>query len=81
MSGFADYQGYDAIGLAELVANGEMTPADLLDAAIDRFAAQSRPSPFVGYTARFAQFSAKDRKVRNRLFLSANALGRCGRVE
>lgn len=31
-----EYQDYDAIGLAELVRSGETTPAELLDAAIER---------------------------------------------
>lgn len=34
MNGFPEYQDYDALGLAALVRNGEVTPAELLDAAI-----------------------------------------------
>ncbi|MBS9477302.1 amidase [Ancylobacter radicis] len=34
--GFAGYEDYDAIGLAELVRAGEVKPADLLDAALSR---------------------------------------------
>lgn len=34
MSGFKEYPQYDALGLAELVRRGEVTPAELLDAAL-----------------------------------------------
>jgi len=34
---FPEYERYDAVGLAQLVANGEMTADELLAAAIDRF--------------------------------------------
>lgn len=34
MNGFSEYQDHDALGLAALVRNGEVTPAELLDAAI-----------------------------------------------
>ena len=34
-SGFAEYAAYDAVGLAELVARGEVAPADLVESAID----------------------------------------------
>lgn len=40
MSGFADYEQYDALGLAELVRNGKVTPSDLLEAAIERVEAR-----------------------------------------
>lgn len=36
MSGFQDFEMYDGIGLAELVARNETSPAELLEAAIDR---------------------------------------------
>ncbi len=36
MSVFSDYQDYDGLGLAELVRRGEVTPAELLEAAIAR---------------------------------------------
>jgi amidase len=36
MSGFKEYGDYDALGLAELVAKGDVSPAELLDEAIDR---------------------------------------------
>ena len=36
VSGFADYERYDAVGLAELVRRKEVSPGELLDAAIDR---------------------------------------------
>ena len=41
MSGFADFERYDAVGLADLVRRGKVTPADLLDAAIDRVEARN----------------------------------------
>ena len=41
MSGFADYENYDALGLAELVRRGEVTPLDLLEAAIERVEARN----------------------------------------
>ena len=36
MPGFADYQNYDATGLAELVRRGDVTPLELVEAAIVR---------------------------------------------
>ncbi|PWT73623.1 MAG: amidase [Proteobacteria bacterium] len=36
MNGFADYEHYDALGLAELVRGGKVTAAQLLEAAIAR---------------------------------------------
>ena len=36
MAGFADYEQYDALGLAELVRRRQVTPEQLLDAAIER---------------------------------------------
>ena len=41
MPGFADYEQYDALGLAELVRRGAVAPADLLDAAIERVEARN----------------------------------------
>src|SRR5690242_15082038 len=41
VAGFADYEAYDGIGLAGLVARGEVTPAELLDAAIERVEARN----------------------------------------
>ena len=34
--GFADYADYDGLGLAELVRAGQLTPLELVDAAIER---------------------------------------------
>ena len=34
--GFAEYTDHDAVGLAELVARGEVSPTELVEAAIDR---------------------------------------------
>lgn len=39
MSGFKDYDQYDALGLAHLVAKGDVTPGELLDEAINRLEA------------------------------------------
>ena len=36
MSAFADYEQYDALGLADLVRRNKVSPVDLLDAAIER---------------------------------------------
>jgi amidase/6-aminohexanoate-cyclic-dimer hydrolase len=36
MKGFTDYDTHDALGLAELVARGEVTPVELLEAALAR---------------------------------------------
>jgi Asp-tRNA(Asn)/Glu-tRNA(Gln) amidotransferase A subunit family amidase len=36
VSGFADYERYDALGLAELVRRKDVSPGELLDAAIER---------------------------------------------
>jgi amidase len=41
MSGFADYEQYDALGLADLVRRGKVSPTDLLDAAIERVEARN----------------------------------------
>ena len=42
MSGFADYERYDALGLADLVRRKEVSPEDLLDAAIERMEARNQ---------------------------------------
>ncbi|MGH7334700.1 MAG: amidase, partial [Candidatus Rokuibacteriota bacterium] len=36
MRGFADYEQYDGLGLAELVRRRQIAPAELLEAAIER---------------------------------------------
>ena len=36
MSGFSDYDNYDALGLAELVRSRDVTPDELLEEAISR---------------------------------------------
>jgi len=41
MSGFADYENYDALGLAELVRRKQITPEALLEAAIERVEARN----------------------------------------
>ena len=41
MSGFSDYEQYDALGLAGLVRSGKVTPGDLLAAAIERVEARN----------------------------------------
>jgi Asp-tRNA(Asn)/Glu-tRNA(Gln) amidotransferase A subunit family amidase len=41
MSGFADYERYDALGLADLVRRREVTADELLDAALARVAARN----------------------------------------
>jgi amidase len=41
MSKFNDYEAYDALGMAELVRRGEVTPVELLDAAIERVEARN----------------------------------------
>jgi amidase len=41
MNGFAEYEKYDALGLADLVRRKEVTPAELLDAAIERVEARN----------------------------------------
>ena len=41
MIGFADYERYDALGLAELVRRRDVSPSDLLDAAIERVEARN----------------------------------------
>ncbi len=41
MSGFADYERYDATGLAELVRRRQVSPAELLEAAIQRVEARN----------------------------------------
>jgi Asp-tRNA(Asn)/Glu-tRNA(Gln) amidotransferase A subunit family amidase len=41
MSGFADFERYDALGLADLVRRGKVKPAELLEAAIERVEARN----------------------------------------
>jgi amidase len=41
MSGFSEYEQYDALGLAELVRGKQTTPDDLLEAAIERVEARN----------------------------------------
>ena len=41
MTGFAEYEQYDGLGLAELVRQGQVTPDELLDAAIERVEARN----------------------------------------
>src|SRR3954466_5702959 len=41
MSGFAEYEQYDALGLAELVRRHEVSAAEVLDAAIERVEARN----------------------------------------
>ena len=41
MTAFADYEDHDAVGLAGLVASGETTPDELLDAAVERVEARN----------------------------------------
>ncbi len=41
MGEFADYENYDALGLADLVRRREVTPEELLDAAIERVEARN----------------------------------------
>ena len=41
MSGFSDYERYDATGLADLVRRRQVSAADLLEAAIDRVQARN----------------------------------------
>ena len=42
MSGFADYEQYDALGLADLVRRRKVTPLELLEAAIERVETRNR---------------------------------------
>jgi Asp-tRNA(Asn)/Glu-tRNA(Gln) amidotransferase A subunit family amidase len=42
VAGFAEYERYDALGLADLVRRGKVTPADLLEAAIERVEARDK---------------------------------------
>ena len=41
MAGFAEYENYDALGLAALVKRHEVAPVELLDAALERAAARN----------------------------------------
>jgi Asp-tRNA(Asn)/Glu-tRNA(Gln) amidotransferase A subunit family amidase len=41
VAAFADYEQYDALGLADLVRRGKVTPAELLEAAIQRVEARN----------------------------------------
>jgi len=41
VSGFADYERHDALGLAELVRRRQVSPSDLLEAAIARVEARN----------------------------------------
>ncbi len=50
MSPLADYESYDGLGLADLVAKGEVTPDELLDAAIERVESRNPALNAVVYT-------------------------------
>lgn len=50
MSTFAEYQQYDALGLAELVRQGQVTPLELVEAAIARIEAVNPQINAVTYT-------------------------------
>jgi amidase len=52
VSGFADYERYDALGLADLVRRKEVSPEDLLEAAIERVEARNQAVNGVSATAR-----------------------------
>ena len=41
MSGFADFEQYDGLGLADLVRRGDVTPLELLESAIERVEARN----------------------------------------
>ena len=41
MAGFAEFEEYDALGLAELVRRNQVTPDELLDCAIERVEARN----------------------------------------
>jgi amidase len=41
VAGFAEYEAYDGLGLAELVRQGQVSPDELLDAAIERVEARN----------------------------------------
>ena len=41
MSGFSEYERYDALGMADLVRRGLVTPAELLESAIERVEARN----------------------------------------
>ena len=41
MTGFSEYEAYDAVGLADLVRRRKVTPTELLDAAIARVEARN----------------------------------------
>jgi len=51
VSGFADYERYDALGLAELVRRKDVSPSDLLDAAIERVEARNAAVNVVYFSA------------------------------
>ena len=52
VSGFADYERYDALGLADLVRRKAVSPDDLLEAAIERVEARNQAVNGVSATAR-----------------------------
>ena len=41
MAGFSEYETYDAVGLAQLVRRRQVTPTELLEAAIERVEARN----------------------------------------
>ncbi len=41
MSGFKEYENFDALGLADLIRRGEVTPGELLEAAVERVEARN----------------------------------------
>lgn len=60
---FADYETYDALGLADLVAKGEVTPTELLEAAIERLEAANPRINAIAHRAFDAAIATIDRGV------------------
>jgi Asp-tRNA(Asn)/Glu-tRNA(Gln) amidotransferase A subunit family amidase len=66
MGGFAEYEQYDALGLADLVRRKEVTPSELLEAAIERVEARNparAPGPDASRRSRPEQCAESMAKV------------------
>ena len=62
MAGFAEYQDYDGLGLAELIRSKEITPGEVLEAAIARVEAVNSPlkkASLTGFHATAKHIAAK----------------------
>jgi amidase len=67
MTTFPEYEQYDGLGLAELVCNGEVSPLELVEAAIERIEARNpQVNAVIHKMYEEAKQVAQETAVRNR---------------